>query len=57
MRDRPASTPRLGQCDRCKQTFIGADWHFYCGECVEIVANEEAEMRMRHRLPSPKESA
>lgn len=43
--DRPAAYPGGMVCDECSEVFIGADWHSYCGICVEIVSNREAAAR------------
>lgn len=44
-RDRPAREPGGMVCDECGEIFIGADWHAYCGLCVEIVSKREATAR------------
>ncbi len=46
-RDRPAANPGGMVCERCSEVFLGADWHYYCGICVEIVSAEEAAFRQR----------
>lgn len=48
-RDRPAANPGGMVCERCSEVFIGADWHSYCGICVEIVSAEESAFRQRHK--------
>ena len=44
-RDRPARNPGGMVCDECSEVFIGADWHAYCGICVELVSAREAAAR------------
>lgn len=51
-RDRPAAYPGGMVCDECSEVFIGADWHSYCGICVEIVSKREAAKRAAAK-PSP----
>lgn len=46
-RNRPAYNPGGMECEKCGAIFIGADWHYYCGVCVEEVAAEEAAKRQR----------
>lgn len=39
-RDRPAQNPGGVECQRCGCTFIGEEWHQFCGACVRAVASE-----------------
>lgn len=45
VRDRPATNPGGCECQACGCVFVGAEWHVFCGACVEGASPKEPDAR------------